>query len=141
MGARGRVGGPVVAVAAAMVVLGGCTDDAEPGDPAPTSSVAVAPGTATDGFQGARKDVTDLTCARDDEAWVSSGRVTNPLEVVASYRIYVSFLAPDGAALGVRQVDVGDVQPGEAREWDVEQELSTGDVECVLRVERTAQTE
>jgi hypothetical protein len=123
------------------VLLAACGAD----EPAPIQErepavldVRVAPGTADDGFTGARDDVTDLTCENLDGTWLTSGTVTNPTEGVVDYRIYSSLLDGQRRTLGVHQVDVTGVAPGEALPWEGSMRLDAADLRCVLRVERVS---
>lgn len=126
--------------------LAGCTGQ----DPTPTPSatqaagggsvrdVDVLPGTSDDGFEGAADEVTVTTCEAGDDGWDVAGEVTNPDDKAASYRIYVSFLSPDGTdTLGLLQVDVNDVAPEDTTTWDGALNLDASKADCVLRVEKT----
>jgi hypothetical protein len=97
--------------------------------------VSTPPG-GTGDFVGARTDVTDLGCVEGPAGWSASGTVANPTTDTVGYRIYVSFLDGAGATLGVVEVDVADVEPGEDRPWATEAAVTGAELECVLRVER-----
>jgi hypothetical protein len=121
------------------VLLGGCTGgDDTSADASPTPRVSVLPGTAEDGFVGARTDVTEVQCARDGDSWRVSGAVTNPLDVPSDYRVYSAFVDGSGATRDVTQIDVPAVGPREVRQWGGSVDLATDGLECVLRVERVA---
>jgi hypothetical protein len=133
------------AVLAVAVLLGACSgdeaDDDEVAAAERTSStieVSVPPGSAEDGYAGARSDVTDLACESDDGRWQATGQVSNPTDAEVDYRIYVSFLDPEDESRGLVQTDVEGVPGGEAEEWAAELDLSEEDLRCVLRVERAA---
>jgi hypothetical protein len=153
---RLRLAGMSAALASVVLLAGACTDAEEPDDAAgqtpaaeseaeaaeepPTGSVTQFtdhPGTADDGFVGARSDVTDLTCEPgDDGAWQASGLVTSSASSTADYRIYVVFLK-DSDTRGIVQADVADVAPAEARPWETELALPGEEgLRCELRVER-----
>jgi hypothetical protein len=147
----------ILMVAIVLLALGGVgywlatgpLADSETSDPAgstglepPTGAVldySVQPGTATDGYVGARSDVADLECsARAGGIWQAQGVVTNPTTDIVDYRIYVAFLTGPGDTRGIVQLDVSDVDPQEARTWDGELAIpGADDLRCVLRVERT----
>jgi hypothetical protein len=137
-----------------LLVLGACSDDdggggdqssAEEGDDATATtgggqtvmSIDVAPGTSAS-FVGARADVSELECERDDEGWQVGGTVTNPTDESASYRIYVSFLNAQNETRGLLQVDVDDVGGGDAERWEGRLDLEDEGLQCQLRVERSA---
>jgi hypothetical protein len=99
--------------------------------------ISTPPG-GTGDFVGARADVSELTCEPTETGWTASGVVTNPTDAPAAYRIYVSFLDRSGTTLGVIEVGVGDVGPGEARQWSTDAAIAVDGLDCVLRVEREA---
>lgn len=122
---------------------GGDNDDGDAPDtttttlaPSAVVSVAVNPG-VSEGFEGARSDVDDLRCEQVGDEWVVGGDVTNSVDVLVSYRIYTSFLDANRVTVGLLQVDADGVEPGETREWEGRVDLSTPDLDCILRVERT----
>lgn len=92
----------------------------------------------SDDYEGARDDVTDVTCTAYSGRWAAAGIVTNPTDTNVSYRIYVSYLDRAGETLGLIERDVDDVAPLEHSEWSTELESSAVDLSCVLRVERLA---
>jgi len=98
--------------------------------------VTVNPGTA-EGFDGARADVNDLGCDLSQGRWSVAGSVTNPLQGPVNYRIYTAFLDSDRKTVGLLQIDVEDVEAGVTRRWSGSIDVSTPDLTCVLRVERT----
>jgi hypothetical protein len=108
---------------------------------AATIDVDVRPGTAEDGFAGARIDVTEEECEQGDGgAWQARGLVTNPTDADADYRIYVSFLDGADDTRGLAQTDVNGLAPQETQEWEAELELPVeDDLRCVLRVERVGE--
>ncbi len=85
---------------------------------------------------GARDDVGQLACEADGDGWRAAAQVTNSTDGVASYRIFVSFLDADDETLGVTQVDVEGLDPGESKDWEGSLAVSGDDLDCVLRVER-----
>ena len=91
----------------------------------------------TEGFVGARVDVTGLACEGGDDGWTVSGTVTNPTEAAVDYRIFTSFLDDAQATAGLLQTDVTGVPAGGAQEWSGELPVTGSDLQCVLRVERT----
>jgi hypothetical protein len=98
--------------------------------------VSVSPGTGTE-FEGAVADVSELNCAAEEDRWVVGGKVTNPTDTAADYRIYVSFLDGTGGTRGLLEVDSTDVAPGATAQWQGEMLLAETELTCVLRVERT----
>ena len=103
-------------------------------DAQPVIDVVNQPGTGT--FDGAREDVTDVTCASNAGVWTSSGKVTNSTEAAASYRIYVSFLDAAGETLALMERDVDVLAAGASQDWSAEFTSSVEGLTCVLRVER-----
>ncbi len=85
---------------------------------------------------GARDDVGQLTCEADGEGWRAAAQVTNSTDAVASYRIFVSFLDAEDETLGVTQVDVDGLDPGESEDWEGSLAVTGDDLDCALRVER-----
>jgi hypothetical protein len=133
-----------------IMALAACSTEASPASSegesaqerrsAPTEST-VHPGTADDGFAGARIDVTDEECEPGEGgAWQARGLVTNPADADADYRIYVSFLDGADDTLGMTQADVTGLAPGDSEEWETELDLpGEDDLRCVLRVERVGE--
>jgi hypothetical protein len=106
-----------------------------PSAPDTSTQIKVEPGTAKDGFVGARSDVSKLTCKKASTDWVAEGIVSNSTKKAADYRIYVSFMSGTETK-GLVEVDVADVEPGVSKDWDVSAALDANDVNCILRVER-----
>ena len=92
------------------------------------------PGTLT-GYDGARSDVHDTTCAADRNAWTARGKVTNSASSTARYRIYASFLRGD-TTVGIAEAAAGPVKPGATADWDTSVEVHADGLRCILRVER-----
>lgn len=139
---RAAIGAIAVATVLALV---GCTSDDEP-DPSPTETDSTERSEASvvdiqddpgslDDFVGAHEDATIETCESGDSGWVVDGTVTNPTDEPQNYRIYVS-VRDDGDTIGLVQVDVSDVAADESASWETEVDVETGDLECLLRVER-----
>ncbi len=130
-----------LAAAAIAVALAGCGADVTPaptgtGSPSDVTDITDQPG-SVEGYVGALEDAETTRCERDGSNWIASGTVTNPLDEVQSYRLYVS--AMDGSdTRGVVQVDVPEVAGGDSAEWTAEFPLPDDDLTCVLRVERFA---
>jgi hypothetical protein len=133
-----------------IVVLAACTSEGSPARSegatpeertSATTDSTVQPGTADDGYEGARIDVTDEECEPGDGgAWQARGLVTNPTDADADYRIYVAFLDGADDTQGVTQADVTGLAPGDSEEWDAELDLpGEDDLRCVLRVERVGE--
>jgi hypothetical protein len=98
--------------------------------------VKVQPGTASDGFDGARSDVTDLSCKDDGKgAWNVSGTVRNSTNKAVNYRIYTSFLRGT-ETLGLVETDLENVKANDSRKWSGSMTIDADKVDCVLRVER-----
>lgn len=137
----------ILAVAAALT-LSACTGTAGPDGtsaaPAPTptasqtdmSQITDQPG-SQEGYVGALEDAKLTSCERDGANWVAQGTVTNPIDKVQSYRLYVSALSDDDTR-GIIQVDVPKVAGGATAEWKASFPLDDEKLECVLRVERFA---
>ena len=133
--------------AAVLLLLGSCSkDDGGNDDTSSTSStVTTKPAVVTkasdaprtENYVGARKDVTDLTCKQDGKVWRVSGKVTNPTNAAADYRIFTSLLDKANETRGLLQADVKALAPKEAKPWSSDVELDADDLQCVLRVERT----
>ena len=143
-----RSGRSALAASAAVVAilaLGACSgsDDKKPSTTSTTSKTKPTVVTktsnapATSNYVGARKDVTDITCKQDGKLWKVSGKVTNPTEAAANYRIFTSFLDQANETRGLLQTDVPNVAAHQAKEWSGELELDAKDLHCGLRVERT----
>jgi hypothetical protein len=133
----------VAALAACSTAGSSAGSEAADEDTAPgaTIDVEVRPGTADDGFVGARIDVTDEECEQDEAGgWQARGLVTNSTDADADYRIYVSFLDGADDTRGLTQADVTDLAPGDSEEWEAELALpGEDDLRCVLRVERVGE--
>ena len=93
------------------------------------------PGTLT-GYEGARSDVHDTTCAADGKAWTARGKVTNSASSNARYRIYVSFLHGD-TTVGIAETAAGPVKAAATTAWDAKVKVHTEGLRCILRVERS----
>jgi hypothetical protein len=126
------------------MVLASCSgDDDVDGDvavsvpPPAVVEVDVNPGTS-EGYEGALEDVSDLACEQRGETWEVEGIVTNSSPSTASYRIYVSMLDGDRFTRGLLQVNVDSLDSGESTEWAGEIAVSEPELDCILRVERTA---
>lgn len=104
--------------------------------PGPVISVSQDPGTAAF-FEGALSDTTVTECDAVDNGWTVKGTVRNPLDTAASYRIYVSFLQPDGTTAGLLQIDVPTLDVGASVDWAGMLPIDGESINCVLRVERT----
>ncbi|MFT4051269.1 MAG: hypothetical protein QM677_03355 [Microbacterium sp.] len=98
------------------------------------SEITDQPG-SVEGYVGALGDAEVVTCAREGGDWVVAGTVTNPLDEVQSYRIYVT-VRDDDDTRGIIQVDVPDVEGEASAEWTASFPLDDESLECVLRVER-----
>jgi len=94
------------------------------------------PGTLT-GYDVARSDVHDTTCAADGTAWTAHGKVTNSASSSARYRIYVSFLHGD-TTVGISETAAGPVKAGATTDWDAKVKVQADGLRCILRVERAA---
>lgn len=98
--------------------------------------VKIQPGTATDGFQGARADISDLSCKADGKGvWLVDGIVKNSSDKTVNYRIYTSFLSGT-KTLGLLETDVENVKADASKKWAGSMNLDAEKVDCVLRVER-----
>ncbi len=124
----------------ALLIIACADDDDGSGEPSgPTSTdeiVDIRDQPGDEEATGARDDVGQLTCEADGDGWRAAARVTNSTDAVASYRIFVSFLDAEGETLGVTQVDVDVLEPGESDDWDGSLAVSGDGLDCVLRVER-----
>lgn len=98
--------------------------------------VKVQPGTASDGFDGARSDVSGLSCKADGKgAWNVSGTVKNSTDTAVNYRIYTSFLHGT-ETLGLVETDLENVKANDTKKWSGSMTINVDKVDCVLRVER-----
>jgi hypothetical protein len=98
--------------------------------------IKVQPGTASDGFEGARSDVSDLSCKADGKgAWNVSGTVKNSTDTAVNYRIYTSFLRGT-ETLGLVETDLENVKANDTKKWSGSMTIDADKVDCVLRVER-----
>ncbi len=141
---RWRAGLALVVLLAVVAV--GCGDDggeeAGEGDRAgetaeePQARVAIEDQPGDVEATGALRDVSGLVCEAEGSEWVATGQVTNPTDAAATYRIFISFLDADRDTVGVVQTTVDDVPSGEPVDWSARLDLSSDDLECVLRVER-----
>ena len=104
-------------------------------NPAVVQDVTDSP--RTEGYDGARDDVTDLTCEQEGGVWRVGGTLTNPTAAAVDYRIFTAFLDAENETRGLLQTDVTVVEPAEARAWTGELALDADDLTCGLRVERT----
>ena len=140
--------GPVTSRRIAALVLAlsllavACSDDDDAGTEetaGPTSTdeiVDIQDQPGDEDATGARDDVGQLTCEADGDGWRAAAQVTNSTDTVASYRIFVSFLDAEDETLGVTQVDVDGLEPGESEDWEGSLAVAGDDLDCVLRVER-----
>ena len=119
-----------------------CSDDDE-GDESETSGpsstdeiVDIRDQPGDEEATGARDDVGRLTCEMGGAGWRATARVTNSTDGIVSYRIFVSFLDAEDQSLGVTQVDVDGLDPGESEDWEASLAVVGDDLDCVLRVER-----
>lgn len=92
------------------------------------------PGTGE--FDGAVGDIADQSCTVAAGRWTSAGSVRNSTEAAADYRVYVSFLDPEGETLALVERDLDAVGADESQQWSVVFDTSVTDVRCVLRIER-----
>jgi hypothetical protein len=98
--------------------------------------VKVQPGTASDGFDGARSDVSELSCKSDGKgAWNVSGIVKNSTDKAVNYRIYTSFLRGT-ETLGLVETDLENVKANDTKKWSGSMTIDADKLDCVLRVER-----
>ncbi len=118
------------------------TSDSAPGEtttvPTAVVDVKTQPGTATDGFEGAKADVSDSRCESTAGKWTVTGKVTNPANAAVNYRIYMSFIDAAGATPGLLEVDVDNVAAGASADWNGSLDIGLDDLKCVPRVERVA---
>jgi hypothetical protein len=152
--------GASIAFALLAVSISGCTKDAAPSTTDSTvvpkeagaktgakavvalnaapelPGVKVQPGTASDGFDGARSDVSELSCKSDGKgAWNVSGIVKNSTDKAVNYRIYTSFLRGT-ETLGLVETDLENVKANDTKKWSGSMTIDADKVDCVLRVER-----
>ena len=146
----------VLVLALLVAALGGCGGDDDTDTPDTTTTTAeadgdepaagdqtvisvVTPPGSTEGFEGARDDVTGLDCRFEADAsrWAVTGTVTNSTDATADYRIYVSFLDDASDTRGLLEVTVDGVAAGDSADWDGHLELDEDGLACTLRVERT----
>jgi hypothetical protein len=130
LGVSVLVVGVLVAV---MLVLQ--SDVSQPSGSREAFDTTTRPGTSEE-YEGARRDVADISCTPGKTATRVAGAVTNPTDQPQGYRLFVSVLV-DGATVDIRDVSVPRVEPRASTTWDTTLQ-ATGEVECVLRVERIA---
>lgn len=111
---------------------GGEADTAAP----ELTGVKVQPGTATDNFEGARTDISDLSCKSDGTGtWNVGGSVKNSTNKAMNYRIYTSFLK-GSETLGLIETDIDNVKAKATKKWSGSMTIDAEKIDCVLRVER-----
>jgi hypothetical protein len=127
-----------------VVVSSGCTGSANKSSSStsssttkPTTVIKISNAPRTSNYVGARKDVTNLSCAQDGHLWKVAGKIINPTNAVADYRIFTAFLDQANATRGLLQTDVKGLAPQVQRSWSGQLELTGTGLRCVLRVERT----
>jgi hypothetical protein len=103
--------------------------------PAVVRDVTDAPRTSN--YEGARDDVTKVTCKQDGKTWKVGGTVTNSTKEPADYRIFTAFLDDENETRGLLQTDLTGLEAGEARPFTDDLALDAKGLTCVLRVERT----
>ena len=102
------------------------------------AGVKVQPGTATDKFEGARADISDLSCTSDGNGvWNVEGNVKNATGKAVNYRIYTSFLSGT-ETLGLIETDIDNVKSNSTKKWTGSMKIDAEKIDCVLRVERVA---
>lgn len=94
------------------------------------------PGTLA-GFVGAKDDVHDVQCGQHGATWSATGKVTNPTEQAARYRIYVSFLSGD-TTVGLAEADSGRIGAKATESFSASVQVGGDGLRCILRVERAA---
>jgi hypothetical protein len=90
-------------------------------------------------FEGARSDVSGLSCTSEGENWLAQGSVTNSAAADRAYRIYVAFLTDDGVTAGLVQTNVALLAPATTSRWSAQLLIPSSEglgLRCVLRVER-----
>jgi hypothetical protein len=100
-------------------------------------NLLIPPGVGS--FEGARRDVEDVSCGQEDGTWQAEGSVTNSALETRAYRIYVAFVAPDGDTAGISQTNVAPLEPGSTTRWSTQLVIKGSEdlaLRCVLRVER-----
>ncbi len=141
---------PIVAAVALTITLtigvSACVPTNDESTPTPTPSASAdAPPSVTDiidtpgsgeGLVGALADSEVTDCALTDGAWKVDGKVTNPTEGVASYRIYVSLLDASSETRALQQVNVDAVAAAATVDWSAVVPVADEGLSCVLRVER-----
>ena len=146
---RRQTGAPralrLAAIASVVLVsVGACSDSksnnkSKPTTPTTKAAVVteVSDAPRVTGYVGARKDVTNLTCAQDGKLWKVGGTLTNPTSAPADYRIFTSFLDQSNVTRGLLQTDVKGLAAGQSKPWSGDLELDATGLHCGLRVERT----
>lgn len=137
----------VVSAALTGAMLGACSGKGDsatttkPGasttQPKTVSDTKIPAGKADDGFVGARADVTDLDCRPGPTESVATGKVTNPTDKKANYRIYAAFTGEGNRAAGIKEVEVTGLKPKESKNWEAKIAVGGEDLKCVVRAERT----
>jgi hypothetical protein len=142
-----RVLGMLV-VALAVAACGGGSDDpdASPASASdtPTESQPSAgrsggsgdAGESGDAVVDAASDLSDFTCAADDDGeWNASGVITNSTAQPADYRVTVVVADGPGASLPGKSRTLTDLAPGVAEPFDVKRLAPSGEVDPLCNVE------
>lgn len=108
-------------------------------DPPAELRIDIPPGTG-EGYEGARDDVTEESCLRVAEGWVTEGVVANPTGDTVDYRVYTSLSDAAGQLRVLVQSDVPGVGPGGSGQWRSGMDTNEDGLVCVLRIERTRQS-
>ena len=93
---------------------------------------------ASGDFVGALEDVTQLTCAQQNDGWHVTGKATNPTAADVDYRIYVSLLNGESTTRALVETELLSVAASANSAFDVLIPIPDNDLHCVLRVERRA---
>lgn len=109
------------------------------GEPDEIHDFTIAPGTAQDGWVGARRDVENVECTQTDTGWSATGTVTNSDTASAGYRVYVVMRGPDRQTYALLQRDLL-LEPGASAPFDATASVIADGIECLLQVERFAPT-
>ncbi len=88
----------------------------------------------TEEIDAARRSVAVETCGAENGELVASGTITNERTVETGYQFAIVFVQSDGSRDRTRSTEIGQVAPGETKEWRIANPLPTGIGEVTCEV-------